>query len=219
MSRRNKPGNRSRLRRRRTRGAPRTRCNMDPETWIPRPITMSESKRVVLQFRNYLQATTSGTSLNSYIAFDPSSTTTATFGSSALFSEWSAVSTLFARVKVKQFEISMTPTYIDDTKGDNFNAVAIASVPLGTLATPNGYTSVCDNRDSVLWNPINDKSGVSKYFSAKIRGLGWGPIGSPGGTTGLGCPGSLVFFGNSLPTTVELFNLRVVGTYIFDGRI
>lgn len=204
---------------RRRRPLRRSRCNMDPETWIPSPITVPEWKTTVMQFRNYLQATTTTTTINSYIAFDPSSTTTATFGGGSLFSEWSAVSTLFARVKLIQFEISMTPTYIDDTKGDNFNAVAIASVPLGTLAVPNGYTQVCDNRDSVLWNPISDRSGVAKYFTRRINGLGWASIGSPGGTTGLGCPGSFVFFGNSLPSGVELFNLRVIGTYLFDGRI
>jgi len=192
--RRKNVGNRSWMRKPKGRRAPRTRCNADPETWIPRPITVSDSKRTVLQFRNYLQANTTTTTINSYIAFDPSSTTTATFGGGALFSEWSAVSTIFARVRLVQFEISMTPTYIDDTKGDNFNAISIASIPLGTLATPNGYTAVCDNRDSILWNPVCDKSGVCKYFSAKIRGLGWSSTGSPGGTTGLGCPGSIVFF-------------------------
>lgn len=173
----------------------------------------------VMQFRQFLTCTTSGTALNTYLSFDPSSTTTAAFGSNTLFGEWAYASALWARVKLLQFEITMTPSYIDDTKGDNFNSIAIAGVPLGTLANPGAYGTVIDNNDSIIWNPVSDRSGTAKYFSYKTSGLGWGPVGSPGGTTGLGCPGSFVFYGSNLPLTVEIFTCKVVGTYLLDGRI
>jgi len=194
-------------------------ANADPQTRVPRPITINMNRQQLVQLRQFLTCTTAGTTLNTYLSFDPSSTTTAAFGSNTLFAEWAYWSALYARVKIVQFEISMTPSYIDDTKGDNFNSIAMAGIPLGNLATPGAYASVIDNNDSIIWNPVSDRSGVAKYFSYKFSGIGWGPIGSPGGTTGLGCPGSFVFYGSSLPLTVEVFSCKVVGTYLFDNRI
>jgi len=194
-------------------------CNADPQTRVPSPRTIPMNRSLVIQMRQFLTCTTSGTTLNSYLAFDPSSTTTAAFGSNTLFGEWAYVSALFARVKILQFDISMSPAYIDDTKGDIFDAIAIATTPVGTLANPGAYGTVIDNNDSIIWNPVADKSGVAKFYSYKFSGLGWGPVGSPGGTTGLGCPGSMVFFGSSLPLTSVIFSLKVVGTYLLDNRI
>jgi len=183
------------------------------------PITLPMNRPYLLQMRQFLTCSTSGTSLNTYLSFDPSSTTTAAFGSNTLFGEYAYISALWARIKLVQFEMTMTPSYIDDTKGDNYNSIAIASVPLGTLANPGAYGTVIDNNDSIIWNPLADKSGIAKFYCYKAKGLGWGPISSPGGTTGLGCPGSFVFFGSSLPLTLQLFTLKVVGTYLVDNRI
>lgn len=195
------------------------RCNADPETKIPMPITLNMNRQTLIQLRGALTAVTSGSTFNTYLGFDPSSSTTAGFGSATLFAEWSAIASLYARIKLVQFEIVMSPAYIDDTKGDVYTAMFIAASPVATLANPGSYATVADNNDSIMWNPVADKSGVAKYFSYKPRGLGWGPVGTPGGTTGLGCPGSFVFYSNSLPITIEIFTAKVVGTYLLDNRV
>jgi len=199
-----------------------TVSNADTKTRMPMPMRASTSRRMVLTFTNYLTATSDGSgNINTYLAFDPSSTTTGTFGSVALFPEYkSYVTNLFARVKLKQFEIYLTSDMIDDTKGDSLQPLSFASTTTGTLATPGSYATVIDNGDSILWSPIRDYSGVAKYAACRPRSLGWGPTGSPGGTTAYGCPGSYVFYGAFGGfITATIFSCKIVGTYVFDTRI
>jgi len=198
-----------------------TRSNADPGTTLSVPRTMPSAQRMVFQFRNLLSINTdvSG-NVNSYIAFDPSATTTATFGSVTQFTEWTNMTALFNRVKLLQFDISLTTSIIDDTKGDIFAPLTIASVRSGSLAVPNSYQTVIDNHDSIQWNPIRDYSGIAKFYTCKIPGLGWGPVGSPGGTTGLGTPGSMIFYGvfGGFTSRIVAY-VKVVGTYVLDTRV
>jgi len=173
----------------------------------------------MIQLRSALTCTTSGTTLNTYLSFDPSSTTQAAFGSVGMFSEWSAIASLYARIKLVQFEITMSPAYLDETKGDIYTAIFLAASPIAALANPGSYNVVADNNDSILWNPVPDKSGVAKFFSYRPTGLGWAPTSTPGGVTGLGCPGSFIFYSNTLPLTSEIFTAKVVGTYLVDNRV
>jgi len=195
---------------------------VDNKTLVPAPCRRMTTQKITLSFTNYLTATSDGSgNVNSYISFDPTSTTTATFGSVVLFPEFkSYVNNLWSRVKLKQFEIYLNSNVIDDTKGDTLQSLSFATNTTGALAVPNSYATVIDNGDSVLWSPIRDYSGVSKYHACKIHGLGWGPVGSPGGTTAYGCPGSYVFYGafGGFVNTV-IFSLKVIGTYILDTRI
>jgi len=199
-----------------------TVSNIDTKTKMPLPMRKPTSQKITLSFTNYLTATSDGSgNINSYIAFDPSATTTGTFGTVAQFPEFkSYVTGLFARVKVKQFEIYLTPNVIDDLKGDSLQGLAIASTTTGALATPGSYSTVIDNGDSVLWPTVRDYSGQAKYFACRVRGIGWGPVGSPGGTTAYGCPGSILFYGafGGFTATV-IFSVKIVGTYVFDTRI
>jgi len=198
-----------------------TRSNADPGTKLCAPRTLPQSQAMVFQFRTLLAINTdvSG-NVNSYLAFDPSSTTTATFGSVTLFNEWTNMTALFNRIRLLQFDISLTSSIIDDTKGDIFAPLAIASVKSGSLAVPNSYQTVIDNQDSIQWNPVRDYSGVAKFYTCKIKGLGWGPVGSPGGTTGLGCPGSMVFYGIFGGFTSRIVGYcKAVGTYVLDTRV
>lgn len=112
----------------------------------------------------------------------------------------------------------MVPSYIDDTKGDNYFGLCVASNPTASYSTPASYNVVADNSDSILWNPVKDLSGQAKVMSYRPRGLGWGACSSPAASTGLGCPGQFLFFGSGFPISTAIIAIKIVGTYRLDSR-
>jgi len=192
---------------------------MDPECKIPVPRSFNTAKPYLIQLRNIFSGVSNGSGLLAgSIPFDPSVTLGSPFGSVAIFDEWKSVAALFGRIKLKEFTISMTPAYIDETKGDTFGLMALCSNASGTIVTPSTYDQIADNADSVIWNPIRDQSGVAKVHSFRPRGLGWASTATPGGVTGLGCPGQFLILASSLPNSSTILTFKLVGTYLVDNR-
>lgn len=196
------------------------RSTLDSAQLVPRPITISQNKRETIQMRAFLQATSNGSGvINSYISFDPSSTTTSTFGSVSLFAEWGSISALWQRCRLVQFEISCVRSMTDDLKGDALSPLAIASNNVASPAAPGSYNSVIDNGNSCLWGILQDYSGTAKYICHKTRGLIFAGVNAQSATSGAGSPGAFVFYGSFGGfTNATIFSLKVVGTYEFDTR-
>jgi len=172
-----------------------------------------------MQLRNIVSVTSNGSGvIAGYLPFDPSATLSSLFGGVANFTEWSSIQNLWSRVKLKEFTVSMVPSYIDDTKGDNFFGLCVASNATASYSNPSSYSNAADNVDSILWNPVKDLSGSAKVMSYRPKGLGWGPCSSPATNTGLGCPGSFIFYGTGFPVSTAIIGMKIVGTYIFDSR-
>jgi len=161
--------------------------------------------------------------LASYLSFDPSSTTTAYFGGVALFAEWSAMLSLYNEVKLKQFEMSMCRTYLDESKGDNFYPIAFASTSSAILGSPTGYANVSDNGDAQMWPWVTDYSGKCRFISVKMSQLAWATVTTPnpGSTSGIaaGCPGSFIFYAAGLPASINIGYARIRGWYQFRTRV
>jgi len=191
---------------------------------MPGPMKVPAQKIFNTQLANMVPMLTDGAGkLASYISFDPSSTTTAYFGGIALFPEWSALLALFNEVKIKQFEISMCRSYLDETKGDNYYPIAYASVASGILGAPSSYQGVADNGDAQMWSIMTDHSGKNRFASVKTRQLAWATVTTPnpGSTNGIaaGCPGSFVFYASGLPASVNIGYVRIRGLYSFRNRV
>jgi hypothetical protein len=130
---------------------------------------MPTSQQVIFQLRNVLTLSSDGSGhVHTYLAFDPSATTQSNFGTVAIFPDYTDITALFQRVKLLQFEVTMTPMLLDDVKGDSLLPLIIGSVASGTPSAPSSATTVSDNGDSLMWNPLRDYSGVAKYISRRI---------------------------------------------------
>jgi len=177
-----------------------------------------------MQFSNAFPCLSDGAGkIASYISFDPSSTTSAYFGSQALFTEWSGYSAMWNEVRVRQFEVSLCRTYIDETKGDNYYPLVFSSQASPILNAPTNYQSVADNGDAQMWPVLSDQSGCSRFISVKMRQLAWATVTSPNGgsSSGIaaGCPGSILFYAAGFPTSVNIAFVRVRGLYQFRTRV
>jgi len=191
---------------------------------MPGPMKVPSQRIFNTQLSNMVPMLTDGAGkFASYLSFDPSSTTTSYFGSQALFTEWSAMLSLFNEVKLKQFEISMCRSYLDEVKGDNYYPLSFASVASGILGAPTTYQNVADNGDAQMWPLMSDYSGKSRFASVKVRQLAWATVTTPnpGSSSGIaaGCPGSFIFYGAGFPASVNIGFCRIRGLYSFRNRV
>lgn len=189
---------------------------------VPMTITMLQTFRI--QLRNAIPMNSNGSGvIASYISADPSSTTTATFGSGVQFPEWANVAALFNEVKLLQFEAYFQKTEVDETKGDVFNSLGIASIYTGISSTPANYQAVMDNADSQSWPLGSDQSGKSRYHAFRMRQVAWATVTTPnpGSSNGIaaGCPGYIIVYGSGYPISTEMGWLKVVGTYLLRTRV
>jgi len=191
---------------------------------MPSPMMTPTNRTVTFQFRNVVPMNTSaGGTVNSFISFDPSATTQVTFGSGTQFTEWSAVASLFNTVRVRQFEIQICRTYLDETKGDDYTPIVYSSVRSGILANPGNFQAVVDNGDSQMYSILTDTSGKNHFAATRMRQIAWATVSTPnpGSSNGIlaGCPGGYIFFGSGLPASVTLGFVKIVGTYQFRTRV
>jgi len=201
-----------------------TALNAVSDIKMPAPMMVSTNKSFTMQFRNVVPVITSaGGVINSYISFDPSVVTQVAFGSGTQFTEWTSASSLFNTVRVKQFEIQICRTYLDETKGDDYQPLVYASVRTGVLSNPGSYQAVIDNGDSQMYNILADSSGKNHYAAVKMRQVAWATVTTPnpGSSTGIiaGCPGGFVFYGTGYPASTQLGFMKIVGTYQFKTRV
>jgi hypothetical protein len=164
---------------------------------------------------------TDGTgTLAGVIPGNPNATLSSAFGSVALFPEWSNVAALFAAVRIRQLEITVMTKYVE-TKGDVPGTVIICTQFVSSTSFPSSYATASDNQDSQIISITNDTSGRGNYHA-----MSWPRKIAPAATndpdpTGdalIGAPGGISLFGNTLPVSVSMLQILVVGTYDLFNR-
>jgi len=187
----------------------------------PGPIQMPPSQAIMVQLRNYLNATSNGSGiLAGVIPADPSSTLSATFGSTSLFPEWSDWLALFGSVRVVQLEIKLLSISLDEVKGDTSPGFIMAG-NLQSTAVPSNYQSVADNADSQSWNPLQDTTSAGRYHAIRWpRTVLWASATTPAPSSlqFTGCPGGFAIYGDTLPATLKVLSIHVTGTYMLMNR-
>jgi hypothetical protein len=139
-----------------------------------------------------------------------------------MFPEWTNWAALYGTVKVKQFQVNFVRSYLDEVKGDSFFPIAIATTYSAGLITPASINVVIDNGDSQLWPVFTDHSGGGRMHSFKFPGLAWATTSTPnpGSSTGaqIGCPGGVLVYAASLPTSITVATIQIIGTYLLRLR-
>ncbi len=190
-------------------------------TRFPPPIVIAQTAIRREQLGAVFSAVTNGSGVFAgFIPFDPSATLGTPFNSVALFPEYTSFASIYGQVKAVQMDIRMVPTTQNETKGDTNEGLAIAS-NLQVASAPTGYTDVADNRDCQLWSFITDNSGRERFHSAKHRpDLQWASTTNPVPTSTqyVGCPGSILFYGSSLPVSLKIMLVMCRVTYLFTDR-
>jgi len=187
----------------------------------PAPIQRTPRSQIVIQLRNYFLGTTNGSGVfAAVIPCDPSATLSATFGSTALFPEWSDWLALFGSVKCIQLEVKLHSATTDEVKGD-VNRGLIMAGNLQNVTVPSNYTSVADNADSQSWNVLQDTTPTGRYHAIRhSRSLEWAaaslPV--PSNSNYIGCPGGIAFYGDTMPANLTICTVHVVGTYKLMNR-
>jgi hypothetical protein len=195
------------------------------ETKLPAPRIVPLGQSMIIQLRGALTLSTDGSgNIKSYLVADPSSTTSTSFGTATQFGEWSALTSFFAQVRIKQFEVYLAPTYHDETKGDDFPSMYISGSLVPNISAPTTANQVADNGDSQLWNPFTDKSGRTRYHAVRqpSKNLAWASVSTPSpgfsGGVASGCPGAILFWMTGGPISVAIATVLVVGTYQLRSR-
>jgi len=191
---------------------------------LPEPMMLPSTQTTHIQLRGYAGcASTAGGIISTYISTDPSATMQTAFGSITQFNEWSSIAGLYQEVKLLQFEVQLVRMYADETKGDVWGPIAIASTSSSVLTSPGTYQQVIDNGDSQLWSVLGDQSGMNRYHAFRMTQLAWGTVSLPNGgsTSGIaaGCPGSIIFYANALPASSTIFAVKFSGLYLLRTRI
>jgi len=202
---------------------PRTRYikpDLNVDCKVPAPMSMPLSRTFTVRLSNTLSASTTGAGvINTIIQADPSSVTSATFGTITQFPEWATWAGLFSEVKLIQFECRFTPIYIDDTKGDLAFPLAIGGDLDPEIKIPGSFANVMDDADSQSWTPTRDYSGRSKYHAIRPGpwGLPWASsqAPNPGFSNGIaaGCPGGIQLYLSGGPVSTAVFDVTITGYY------
>jgi len=213
--------NESKRRRRPRSFRPSARTVVSNYRRYPAPITIPPKQGIQIQLRNHIFMSTDGSGvLAGIIPCNPNATLSSAFGSVALFPEWTNWSALFSSVKAVQLECVFKSKYVE-TKGDVPGDVIIGSQFVVGGSFPNTYQTAADNTDSQSWPITNDTSGRGAYHAFRhLKRLA--PAASndpdPTGDAALGCPGGISVYGSSLPISLSLVSILVVGTYIVYAR-
>jgi len=99
------------------------------------------------------------------------------------------------------------------------NGLAISGVLSSVASAPTTWNQVVDNADSVVYPFINDHSGRVFRHSLKGTDLNWAVVTTPNPGSYAGCPGSIQYYGNGLPTAEPLLLYTMIGVYSFRSRI
>lgn len=207
--------------RRTKQGLPNERKVMSGFFKYPAPISIPLNQVIRVQLRNLITVTSNGSGvIAGMIPCDPSATLAAPFAAGALFPEWTNFGTLFSGIKCVQLECTFMPSSSDEVKGDASIGVAIAGnlTSISNFAT--SYIATMDNGDSQHWNPTLDTSGRGVYHSIKHRkSLLWGGTATPASSAAVyaGAVGGIGMYA-STAVSLNLFSIRVVGTYLLSSR-
>jgi hypothetical protein len=194
---------------------------------IKLPFPISEPPRVtrrILMRASSILGTDGSGNIKVNIPFDPSATLNATYLSGAvMFPEWTDVAALYAEVKIRQFQVLITPALNGDAKGYNTSPLAIGTNLSAIYVAPTTYNGVLDNGDSQLYPILFDNSGKSRYHAVRFNPGTWALTGSPnpGSSTGIsaGCPGYFTLLMLAGPAGVEVGYIKIVAEYIVRSRV
>lgn len=191
--------------------------DLNVDSKVPAPMSLPLTRNFRIRLSNILSCTSNASGvINTLLNADPSSTTSSFFGTITQFPEWATWAGLFGEVRLLQFEVRLTPVYIDDTKGDSAFSIAIGGDLTPNVQVPGSYSNVTDDSDSQVWMPSRDYSGRAKYHSIRPgNNLPFAATTTPGGgtTVAAGCPGGIQFYGSGLPTSATMFDVTVTGYY------
>lgn len=187
--------------------------NLDVEDPLQLGLAMSlVSLNAVYPFR-LAQLVTVGSDASGNAAFsfpvDPSS-------SGENFAEYSTITTLFNQVRVRSFQCTFAPMYLNASSDAPPFCVAGS---LTTLGVPTSYTSVVENADSQLypwqaWRIKPYKHAIK--FSPKPV---WADITTPDPGDNIGTPGCIIGYAAGLPASVtNVLKVMIVGIYEFRSR-
>jgi hypothetical protein len=187
----------------------------------PAPIVIPLNQAIRVQMRNLITVTSSvGGIISGMIPCDPSAVLAAPFAAGAMFNEWSSWAALFSAIKCVQLECTFMPSSSDEVKGDASIGVAIAGNLTSIANFATSYLAAMDNGDSHHWNPVLDTSGRGIYHSIRHRpSLNWGGTSTPASSSAVyaGAVGGIGMYA-STAVSLNLFTIRVVGTYLLSNR-
>jgi hypothetical protein len=151
--------------------------------------------------------------INTFIAFDPSST-------GANFPEWTTLTALFSEFRMVEFGIQLVQSDLITAPSPTCQPLAVAS-NLGTAGSPGSYNAIADNADCVLYNWCCDTSPKGLKHVVRQLGLGWSQVTTPTTEPYAGAPGSMQFYGTTGAASFagKQIGLLAWGVYEFRSRV
>jgi len=150
-----------------------------------------------------LTANSSGV-VSSFFPFDPTST-------GYNFSEWASLSSLFSEFRLKSFHVQFVPLTL--TTLSTASPVGIGS-NLSYSNAPATISVVINQADGIFWNGGSDHTSLGYTHRVKPGSpLGWSSVSSPTNTPYAGAPGCLQIYNTSNPSSLALYQCRVMGVY------
>lgn len=128
--------------------------------------------------------------------------------------DWTAFAALFDEVKLTGFEVIVAPY------GSNHTSASITSIALGSFlsrtSVPANIVDVLTAPDGCLVSPL---MSVPHRQVMRVPELLFAPTSSPGGSTSMGCPGSISLYLTATAVSTGVLTYAVVGRYHLRGRL
>jgi hypothetical protein len=142
--------------------------------------------------------------VTAFLPFDPTST-------GFNFSEWASLASLFSEFRLKSYHVQFVPLTL--TTVSTASPVGIGS-NLSYSSAPANVGQVINQADGVFWNGASDHTSLG-YTHKVTPGspLGWSSVSSPTNTPYAGAPGCIQIYNTSNPSTIALYQARVMGVY------
>jgi len=137
-------------------------------------------------------------------------------GSTWTATEWSALTSLFSEVKMREFRL----TFVFDTYAAlvSYPAICISGVKSYINSAPTSIVQVWDNADAVIWNSRDtSKNGIT--HGIKGTDLNYAVVTTPNPGSYAGCPGAIQWYGSGAGTSQSIGLIMIEGIYEFRSRI
>jgi hypothetical protein len=171
-------------------------------------------KTYMIRLAGYTTIVANGSGIiNTFIAFDPSST-------GANFPEWTLLTGLFSEFRLKEFGVQIIQNDSITAPSPTCQPLAVAS-NLGTAGAPGSYNAIADNADCKLYNWCCDASNKGYTHSVKNLGLNYSQVTTPTTEPYAGAPGSIQFYGTlgTASYAGKQLGLLAWGVYEFRSRV
>jgi len=134
---------------------------------------------------------------------------------SSSFSEWSLFAPLFDEVKLELFSVAV---FCSQQITSSASGTMVMGAFLNNTTTPASANAVLMSGSSRPVSVCNYTSIPSKIV-LKPGVLNWASTSSPSPGPYAGCPGSIQVYGTSLPVSLSIGSMTLVGRYILRGRL